>query len=374
MKKLKNLIILPVVLALLVISANAAVAENVNTAPGKSAELTFKYENVYNVDGAFVIDDPQDIVEEYTISVVDYGSALVTISGNRLWAQPGGTPTKTHVSVAVQLKIKSDAAMGSQCTVAFSGIYGNADEEPGNEHELYESSTVTVGGAADTPIAGGENGDTPVQNPAARIDYRELEKNIAIAGGINQSEYTNESWENMSNVLSSAQYAMSSSSQSDVDAAAAALGEAIGALKKIDYSQLIKAVSKAEEFVAGDAMAKDWLALIEELEKASSLLGGNDQRAIDEAAEKINSLLKSLQLQLDEQRAPEVITKEVEVEVLPKDDYCNIANHRIWPILFVSSAVINVALVIVIIAYTIKKKKYHNDDTPLVDYDIDDDI
>ena len=121
-------------------------------------------------------------------------------------------------------------------------------------------------------------------------------------------------------------------------------------------------------------MAKDWLALIEELEKASSLLGGNDQRAIDEAAEKINSLLKSLQLQLDEQRAPEVITKEVEVEVLPKNDYCNIANHRIWPILFVSSAVINVALVIVIIAYTIKKKKYHNDDTPLVDYDIDDDI
>lgn len=374
MKKLKNIIILPVVLALLVISANAAVAENVNAAPGTSAELTFKYENVYNVDGAFAVDDPQDIVDEYTISVVDYGSALVTIRGNRLWAQPGGTPTKTQVSVAVQLKIKSDAALGSQCTVSFSGIYGSADEEPGNEHELYESATVTVGGAAtDTPAAG-EDGDTPVQNPTARIDYRELEKNIAIAGGINQSEYTNETWENLSNVLSSAQYAMSSSSQSDVDAAAAALGEAISALKKIDYSQLIKAVSEAEEFVAGDAMAKDWLALIEELEKASSLLGGNDQRAIDESAEKINGILKSLQLQLDEQRAPEVITKEVEVEVLPKDDYCNIANHRIWPILFISSAAINVALVIVIIAYTIKKKKYHNDDTPLVDYDIDDDI
>ena len=53
--------------------------------------------------------------------------------------------------------------------------------------------------------------------------------------------------------------------------------------------------------------------------------------------------------------------------------YCNIPMHRTWPVLFIVSAVLNVVLIVVLI-YVIMRKRNTYDDTPLVSYDIDDDM
>ena len=65
--------------------------------------------------------------------------------------------------------------------------------------------------------------------------------------------------------------------------------------------------------------------------------------------------------------------QEVEVEVLPTGDYCNIPMHRTWPVMFAVSAVIN-AILIFMLSYLIVRKKNTDDTTPLVSYDIDDDM
>ena len=77
---------------------------------------------------------------------------------------------------------------------------------------------------------------------------------------------------------------------------------------------------------------------------------------------------------MDELNTPEIVTQEVRVEVPPTDDYCNIPAHRVWPVLFFCSFALNVALVAVIAIYISRKKKNQKDDTPLVDYDIEDDL
>jgi hypothetical protein len=68
-----------------------------------------------------------------------------------------------------------------------------------------------------------------------------------------------------------------------------------------------------------------------------------------------------------------VVIQEVEVEVLPTGDYCNIPMHRTWPIVAIVSVVLNVALIVVLI-YVLAKKRNTYDDTPLISYDIDDDM
>jgi quinol-cytochrome oxidoreductase complex cytochrome b subunit len=67
-----------------------------------------------------------------------------------------------------------------------------------------------------------------------------------------------------------------------------------------------------------------------------------------------------------------VVEKPVPVE--PTDDYCNINMHTVWIVLFWISFAINIALGALIAMYYLSKKKSTSDDTPLVDYDITDDI
>ena len=89
--------------------------------------------------------------------------------------------------------------------------------------------------------------------------------------------------------------------------------------------------------------------------------------------EKIAALLMELQELEKKLEDPEVVIKEVEVEVPPSDDFCNMGSHRTWPVAFLVSLIFNCILALVI-ALILKKKRYKAEDVPLVDYDIDDDM
>lgn len=208
-----------------------------------------------------------------------------------------------------------------------------------------------------------------------RLDYSQLEMQVAVANGLVGYDYTKETWDPVAKALEKSLKIMDEEEcdQSDVDQMAKTLEKAIAALVKMDYSQLEEALEAVDSKMGENPQLHDtWSRLNDDAQQARMLLISGDQAAVDETATRINWLMEELEQQLAEQK-PEVVVREVEVEVLPQSDYCNIPMHRTWPVLFFVSAVLNVAL-IAMLTYIIMHKRKTEDNTPLVNYDIDDDL
>lgn len=207
-------------------------------------------------------------------------------------------------------------------------------------------------------------------------DYSRLEQQLAIANGLQSFDYTIQTWTPMQKAIDTGErYLKGKYGQQAVNESVAAIEKAMSELVKMDYSQLENTLANVYVKIDEDPQLHDiWARLNAAVERARPLLVSGKQDAVDKAVKELNTLLGELSdCQNSVNREPEVIVKEVEVEVLPTGDYCNIPMHRTWPVLFIGSAVLNVAL-IVILAYVIMKKRNTYDDTPLVSYDIDDDI
>ena len=204
------------------------------------------------------------------------------------------------------------------------------------------------------------------------IDYAQLSRQISIASGLREANFTAESWKVLTEAMNEAKAAMGSTSQETVDECTANLEAAISQLSGTNRGTLQDSLEDADAFTS-DEKRSIWFELVEAVTQGRKLLGSNDQTAIDAAAEKIDELLAKAQVIWEDLNTPEVVTPAVQVEVPPQDDYCNIPKHRLWPVLFFCSLSLNVALVGVIVYY-IYKKKNQKDDTPLVDYDISDDM
>lgn len=380
----KIITLLAAVLILAMIVPGALAAADTSAEAGETTTVTFTFQNIYNVDGAFTVSDPQKILSTYSINVTDAGATAAVINGDRLWASPTAEPVKTTVSVAVTLIIKSSAAAGSSCTVTFNGIYGDANEEPGNEHDITRSATVTVKapeGAAETPAPTPSTTPAPTPTPsttpaptAPSVDYSELQKQINIAGGLIPSDYTNESRNLLAAALTVAQNALNSKEQSMVTAAAEQLRTTIASLVPMDYSGLKAALSQADALLASEQAALLLQEISDAAQRGSELLQSGDQQEVDQAAKELTDILNRLADLLDVESETKVVIQEVPVEVLPEGDYCNIPAHHVWPVLFWVSLAVNVVLIGGIVFHVIRKTRNRRDFAPMVDYDIDDDI
>ena len=205
------------------------------------------------------------------------------------------------------------------------------------------------------------------------IDDSALLLQIAIANGLSRTDYTKESWDVLTSALSDANNAMNGNSQAAADDAEKALSKAINSLVKMNYSELRSVLKEVEELVSGSRTSEAWYELSCAACNGQAMLNSGDQAAVDEAVAQLRELIARVRELLENPESPNVVIQEVPVEVPPTDDYCNIAGHRVWPVLFAISAVLNVALVAVMVIYIRNKKKNQKDDTPLVDYDIFDD-
>ena len=380
-KKLITLLSAVLVVAMLVPSALAV--GNATADAGKSVTVTFTFQDIYNVDGAFTVNDPHKILSTYTISVADAGATSALVNGNRLWASPAGEPVKTTVSVAVVMSIKSTAAAGTACTVSFTGIYGDANEAAGNEHDVTQTATVTVGEPVDAPttepsippaVTPTPEPATPTAPSGSGVDYSELQKQLNVANGLNRNDYTETSRALLDAAVSAAQDAMNSKKQDEVTAAAEQLRTAIAGLVAMDYSRLKAALSRVDALQSSEQAAVLWDMLSESAEQGRQLLQSGDQQAVDQAAQELEDLLAGIAALLDTEPETKVIIQEVPVEVLPSGDYCNQQQHHLWPVLLAVSAVLNVGLIGVMVAYVIRRTRNRKDGTPMVDYDIDDDF
>lgn len=208
---------------------------------------------------------------------------------------------------------------------------------------------------------------------AVAPDDQELMRQIAIANGLNQMDYTTQSWERVTSAMDDACSALDEGDQIAVDAAAKLLKDAIAALVRMDYTVLESALAEMQALGKENITSALWLELMEAGRNGESLLTSGDQAAVDAAAKQLQGLLVQLEEQSGSHLAPEVVIQEVPVEVPPSEDYCNIAMHRGWQVLFFVSAAVNVFLAVVILVYLSKKKRKQRDNTPLVNYNIFDD-
>ena len=212
------------------------------------------------------------------------------------------------------------------------------------------------------------------EETTGNIDYSQLTRQIAIANGLKQADYTSETWTALTDALDQANDAMKKQDQALVDIAQQTLASAIMSLEKMNYTDLETALRTAQTFVAENSQYAQWKGLVDAMAEAEALLTSGDQDAANAASARLLACLADLEATLEEQAAPEIIVQEVPVEVPPSDDYCNISIHRGWPVLCVISLILNLGLIAVIAVYVARKRKKITDDIPLVDYDIDDDI
>ena len=213
------------------------------------------------------------------------------------------------------------------------------------------------------------------QTGRSNRDYSELERQIGTANGLNAYDYTIESWEVLSGAVEKGNRLLEGdTTQEELDGAAEDIELAMEALVNMDYSALIDTLDLVYARIDEDPERHDlWYRLDKAVDKARPLLVSGDQQAVDEMAVQLQELLAELEaLGENMPSQPQTIIQEVEVEVPPNADFCNIPMHSIWPIALLVSGLLNVLLFASLMIVLLHRRKTV-DDTPLVDYDIDED-
>lgn len=370
--------VMAVLIALLLVTtmvpaAFAAGSNEVEGAAGEKVTVTFDINNAYGVNGTF---DTNGNGADYSSN----GAMTGSVNNDKAFFYGDG---QQNLQINAEVTIPADAKPGDRIPVTFTYEVSDANGD------MSEMKTVTqyivVGEDVPTPTEAPTQPTQPSQpsqpsGPSGggnkeeekKIDYTELNKQIAIAESLKEADYTAESWAAMLEKLEAAIEARKSDDQDVVDKAARELAAAIAALVKIDASKLEQVIAEGNALAAGDKLGNLWFQLFEAIQEGIDLIGSGDQAAVDAAVAKIEGLIAQIKAALAEQG--EVAVKEVIVEVEPEGEYCNLAKHRIWPILFFVSLAVNVLLAVVLIVVLKKRKAVTADDTPLVDYDIGEDI
>ncbi len=206
------------------------------------------------------------------------------------------------------------------------------------------------------------------------VDETALRAQLAIANGLRSHDYTRQTWAAVDAALGRVDRTLSSGSQTMVDQLTDDLRAAIAALKKVDYSFLETSLTAVDTFTDNDRLSELRMQLAAAEERGKELLTSGDQEAVDACAKEIYDLLVAIKEEMKAQNITGTVIQEVTVEVMPVDDYCNMTQHRAWQILFFVALALDLGFAAMIFCYVQKKKRMvRQDDTPLVDYDIDDD-
>ena len=145
-------------------------------------------------------------------------------------------------------------------------------------------------------------GETPAPS---EVDTTKLAAAIEKAEGLNESDYTKDSWKALQSELTKAKSALEAKeSQDTVDKAADSLNKAIDALeaatpdeptKEVSTDALEKAIKAAGALKESDYTADSWKALQSALAEADTALKEKkNQDTVDKATEKLNKAISAL--------------------------------------------------------------------------------
>lgn len=394
-KRVLSLLIAVLVLFSMAPSVFARVTSSeVTGKAGETVTAVFRYTNVMAVQGIL------DLSNEALFSNIDMEQSGMKWSGYPDSDQSVFyNDAPTTCTITVNATISNSAKVGDTCVISFKykvSADGDLSSKP-----VYTTESVTVTVKKDvtttsttttTTITTSEPTTTspiptsgvpaPGTKPRVTVptvsqnvmDTAALQRQIGIAGGLSEEGYTETSWTALQTALESANTAMKSKSQSEIDAAAKALADAIAALVRLDTSKLKNAIAEVNALGETKEQAKLWLEMTDLLKKGEALLTSKDQAAMDACADEILTLLTKIKSGMVDETGGDVIGTVVQTgPTEPAEPYCNIPMHHVWPILFWVSLALNLALITLIALYVLNKKKQRRDDTPLVDYDIGDD-
>ena len=200
-----------------------------------------------------------------------------------------------------------------------------------------------------------------IDNPPPVIDYTKLDELIARAEELDETKYTEATWEALKGALITAKAMRSSKVQYVVDSAAAALESAINGLQEkntvtptppspddLNYAELVAQIGIAKALIERNYTSDSWRRMREVLAIAEAALESTEQSFVDSAAQNLKQAIEAL-----------VVVEE------------NDNPDMLWLVIALASviAAAGIAAVIVIII----KKKSEKDTTPFIDYDIEED-
>ena len=365
---------------------------------GETIQIKFIEDNCYGVSGDIEYSN-RNLFSSLTPNSSSYGK--ITESKFIL-----SSFDKVNCEVILTVKIADTAKVGDTCVVSFTNCELVEDNETFEGRSGYTktvtvkivkkptttttkkpttttkkpTTTTTTGkkpttnGTTQKPTtATGTNGTTGTTVPVANLDLTELNQQIDIAEALDEDEYTAGSWAQLQSALKAAIKARSAKTQNEVNKAADALRKAIGALEKIDASALEQMVADVNAFLKDNDLTTVWEELHAALNEANIALKSGDQSLIDGAYARLNAAFKAMKVTLDELSENEVIVQEVEVQGECGED-CHVWWHYLLLILLIISAILNVVFIVLVVLYFVKKKQNATDNTPFVDYDINDDL
>lgn len=369
MKFMKKALVLFVVLALLVcavpLKARAATEYTVTT--GSVVTLDVAMENIWGFEVESITFSKQGMIQSLSFDDTDLPRAL---GGDCTNNHPYYTASSAVSKAVFHILVKVAGNPGDSCTVTVnyktSVSQGDAIVTVTPAPLVYQI-TIKQNTPAPSPAP------SPAPTPTVPMELEELNNQIAVAEGLEQGKYTADSWANLQTALTSAYGARQSRDQQVIDQIAARLKDAIAALVKMDYVVLSAAIDAAKVLVSGDDAGKLWTELNNALTEAMGLLDSGDQAKVDAAAQRLLDAVSAVQRYLSQK-------EDTPVETLPQptipeedDDRCDYPSHKVWPVLFWISLVLNIACGALIVTYFIAKAKNRKDTTPLVEYDIEDD-
>ncbi|MBP5231320.1 MAG: hypothetical protein ILO68_06275 [Clostridia bacterium] len=363
-KKYAVRILAALIAVLIAVPLLTAVASAKQVTAGKTVTVSFTLKDIYSVDGNFEFSD-RDLFTSVKYKWVT--EMFGTVADDRVYLY--GSGSKLPVTIQITLTAASDAKAGDACDIVFHYRVSDDSVGMGNTTDWKTSKqTVTI-----------KEGSSGTDDPAPDLDTAELKSLVAEAGALEESAYTAESWKALEKQLKNGQTALKSKKQSDVDSAAKALKKALEELVKLNIGRLETLISSAKALNVS-AHGPLWFALSDRLKEADEALASRDQAKIDAAADALEKAIQAIEG--DEPDEPKEVIREVEVikEVTvevptpPEGDYCNVGSHSLWMILFFVAAGLVLLFVIAAIILLARKKANQRDNTPLVDYDINDDM
>ena len=394
---LLSLVMLISVLSVGVVAVSAASTPDsqvIEAYAGETIKVKFIEDNCYGVSGDIEYSN-RNLFSSLTPNTSSYGK--ITESKFIL-----SSFDKVTCEVILTVKIAADAKVGDTCVVSFTNcelveenvdFTGRSDytknvtvkviKKPTTTSSTTTTTTKTTTSTTKKPTATQSTAPTTkaptkpattgTKAPVANLDLTELNKQIGIAESLNEAEYTADSWAQLESALKAAIKARKAKTQNDVNKAAGALRDAIAALVKIDASALEKLVADVNGFLKDNDLASVWEELHAALNQADAALKSGDQTAIDAAYTRLDAAFKALKAKLEELGKSDVVIQEVEVQGECGED-CHVWWHYLLLILLIISAILNVVFIVLVILYFIKKKKNATDTTPVVNYDINDDL
>lgn len=367
MKHVTKALCLLFVLSLVLAFAPKASAEIVVLDPEKSTTFTLDYTGVCAVEGQITFSNPS------IISKISYDTSKSNMEGaveNGVIFLYSSDPAGVSGKVSITITIHSGAVRGASCDVIVQ--YATTDPGatvPGATQYLINSITVSTAGAEPTTPP-----STKPVKPSGKVDTTQLRAQISVAENLTYYDYTKDTWAEVASALTNARGKLDSQSQSEVDQATARLKQALSKLRSMDYSALIAALASVSDMPQHEEFAPVWQRFVQALENARIQRTSGDQEAVDAATAELIASKQALDEALGILSKPGTVDKPVKVPTEPDYTYCNNPAHTVFLIVMIASIALNLILIAIIVMYLVKKRMNNKDNTPLVEYNIDDDV